>query len=140
MSDQYSPDSEYFIRYEIDEPTYERQSSLAAESTVVIFGKDLGMTKKQLISISLLAAGYFFIWCYFALFAPFFPHEAMKKGQSSSHIGAIFGVYQLVLLIGCPIFGKYVIYKLIVIIIIFIILIIHIKYVYNYILVKCHWR
>ena len=112
MSDQYSPDSEYFIRYEIDEPTYERQSSLAAESTVVIFGKDLGMTKKQLISISLLAAGYFFIWCYFALFAPFFPHEAKKKGQSSFYIGIVFGVYQLVLLIGYPIFGKYVIIKL----------------------------
>lgn len=104
-----TPDSEFFIRYEIDGQVLQRHSSMAAESNIICFGMDIGMTKKQLISITLLSAGYFFIWSYFALFAPFFPHEAMLKGQTSSHIGFIFGVYQLVLLIGAPLFGKYVI-------------------------------
>ena len=109
------------MRYETEEQKlghvhYFTRYSLSDNSSMVLFGRNLGISKRQLICITLLAAGYFFVLCYFALFAPFFPHEAMKKGQSSSHIGAIFGVYQLVLLIGCPIFGKYVIYKLIVII------------------------
>jgi hypothetical protein len=39
---------------------------------------------------------------------PFFPAEAMKKQMSSTQIGIIFGIFQLVLLIFSPFFGKYV--------------------------------
>ena len=105
------------MRYETEEQKlghvhYFTRYSLSDNSSMVLFGRNLGISKRQLICITLLAAGYFFVLCYFALFAPFFPHEAKKKGHSSFYIGIVFGVYQLVLLIGYPIFGKYVIIKL----------------------------
>lgn len=73
---------------------------------LVIFGRDLGITKDQLISVVILSLNFFLMMAYFSLFAPFFPAEATKKGMGSSQIGIIFGIYQLVILICSPIFGK----------------------------------
>ena len=44
----------------------------------------------------------------FKSLAPFFPAEAQKKGLTETQIGIIFGLFELVLLILSPIFGKYV--------------------------------
>ena len=86
----------------------ERKNS-ESEMNLILFGKNLNMTKSQLISIILLSLAFFLNWAYFSLFAPFFPVEAIKKQMNSTQIGIIFGVFQLVLLILSPIFGKYVI-------------------------------
>jgi hypothetical protein len=42
------------------------------------------------------------------LLAPFLPAEALKKGITETQIGIIFGIFELVLLVLSPIFGKYV--------------------------------
>ena len=80
-----------------------------SEMSLMFFGKNLNMTRSQLISIILLSLAFFLNWAYFSLFAPFFPVEAIKKEMNSTQIGIIFGVFQLVLLVLSPIFGKYVI-------------------------------
>lgn len=78
-------------------------------STFKLCGRDMGMTKPQLITVVILSLSFFFNWAYFSLFVPFFPKEALKKGMDPSKIGIIFGIFQFVLLICSPIFGKYVI-------------------------------
>ncbi|XP_014668059.1 PREDICTED: MFS-type transporter SLC18B1-like [Priapulus caudatus] len=44
----------------------------------------------------------------FSLIAPFFPGEAEKKGATESQIGFIFSVFELVMFICSPIYGRYV--------------------------------
>ncbi len=78
------------------------------EQNLVICGRNLNMTSSQLISASMLSIYFFLTWAYFSLFTPFFPGEALKKGQNRSQIGIIFGMLQLVLLVLSPFFGKYV--------------------------------
>jgi len=77
------------------------------EQNIMIFGRDLKMTRSQLSAVSMLSIYFFLTWSYFSLFTPFFPGEALKKEQNRSQIGIIFGILQLVLLILSPFFGKY---------------------------------
>ena len=79
------------------------------EPNIVVFGKTFNITKKQLSVVSLLSIFYFLSNAYYSLMAPFLPSEALKKGISQTQVGVIFGVYELVVLILSPIFGKYVI-------------------------------
>lgn len=44
----------------------------------------------------------------FAVIAPFFPVEGENKGATSTEIGLIFGVFQLVIFLTAPIYGKFV--------------------------------
>lgn len=56
-----------------------------------------------------MLSAYFLLGsAYYSLFAPFFPAESIKKGLSQTQVGIIFGVYQFVLLVLSPVFGKYV--------------------------------
>jgi len=77
------------------------------EKNLVIFRRNLNMTLSQLTAVSILSIYFYLTWAYFSLITPFFPGEAMKKGMNSSKIGIVFGVYQLVLLLLQPVFGKY---------------------------------
>ena len=64
-------------------------------------------SKRQIVILVL------FIWSEFcmalacSLQAPFYPHEAEKKGARPSEYGFVFGVYELVVFLFCPIFGKF---------------------------------
>lgn len=80
-----------------------------SESHMTLFGKDIGMTRDQLIALVTLSFGFFFCWAYFSMFAPFFPGIATKKNLNSTEIGITFGIIPFVLLVFSPIFGKYVI-------------------------------
>lgn len=86
----------------------EEKSPNSPEPNMSICGMNIKMTKTQLVSIILLSLTFFFNWAYYSLFAPFFPEEAINKGLNTTQIGIIFGVFQLVLLIFSPVFGKYV--------------------------------
>ncbi len=77
-------------------------------NTLTICGRNIGITKEQLVASIILSLNFFFNWAYYSLFAPFFPEVAISKGMSASEIGIIFGAFQFVLLICSPIFGKYV--------------------------------
>lgn len=72
------------------------------------FGRDLNIRPAQLAAIVLLAVTYLLSASYYSLFAPFLPGEALKKGLNQTQVGIIFGVFELVLIILIPIFGKYV--------------------------------
>lgn len=74
---------------------------------LVIFGKELKMTKSEFITAILLSAFFLLNWTYFAIYPTVFPHEAMKKGMNQTQIGFIFGIFQLVLFLLYPVFGKY---------------------------------
>lgn len=69
--------------------------------------KRTNLSKSQIITIVLLSFFFFLTSSYYSLLAPFLPQEAIKKGMSQTQIGIIFGVYQLILLVLSPIFGKY---------------------------------
>ncbi len=75
-----------------------------------IFGRDMRMSASELRASIFLATFFFLNWTYFAIFPTVFPHEAQKKGMNESQIGMIFAVFQLVLFLLYPVFGKYVIY------------------------------
>ncbi|KAL3889993.1 hypothetical protein ACJMK2_002302 [Sinanodonta woodiana] len=44
----------------------------------------------------------------FSLLSPFFPAEAQKKGATTTEVGFIFGVYELVIFVSSPVFGNFI--------------------------------
>lgn len=70
-------------------------------------GKEIKMTKSELICAILLSSFFLLNWTYFAIFPTVLPHEAMKKGMTQTQVGFIFGIFQLVLFLLYPVFGKY---------------------------------
>lgn len=84
------------------------KSDLDDSEKISICGKKFNITRTQLIAISLLSLFYFISSSYYSLFAPFLPEQALKKDISLTQVGFIFGVFEFVLLILSPIFGKYV--------------------------------
>lgn len=83
------------------------EASTIQNNTLKICGKSFNITKKQLITIVLLSVSYFLSASFYSLFAPFLPSEALHKRIGQTQVGVIFGVYELVILILMPIFGKY---------------------------------
>ena len=65
-------------------------------------------TKKQKISLLVLAMSEFFGYCSYSIIAPFYPKEAEAKGMSETTIGLVFSFYALVVFLMSPIFGKLV--------------------------------
>ncbi|XP_041361318.1 MFS-type transporter SLC18B1-like [Gigantopelta aegis] len=45
----------------------------------------------------------------FSLLAPFFPHEAEKKGVSKTVIGLIFSIFEFVIFLSSPVFGTFLV-------------------------------
>ena len=84
-----------------------QSDSFKLEENIVFYGRNLNVTKSQLIVLMVLIPYIFLTSSYYSLFAPFLPGEALKKGINQTQIGLIFGVFQLAVLILSPIFGKY---------------------------------
>ena len=82
-------------------------SENANNQSLKLCGRDLNLNRSQLITLILLSIYFLLTSCYYSLFAPFFPGEALRKGISQTQVGFIFGIFQFVLLILSPIFGKY---------------------------------
>lgn len=66
------------------------------------------LTLRQWAIIGMLACANFFSTIAFSCIAPFFPGEAQKKDLSTTEVGIIFGVFELVMLVVSPLLGKYV--------------------------------
>ncbi len=75
---------------------------------IFLFGRDMNMTASELRASIFLASFFFLNWTYFAIFPTVFPHEALKKGMNQTQTGIIFAIFQLVLFLLYPLFGKYV--------------------------------
>ena len=90
------------------ESTRRDEAEETSEPKMVLFGKQFDITRKQFTVVSLLSMFYLLSNAYYSRLAPFFPSESLKKGINQTQIGIIFGVYELVVLVLSPIFGKYV--------------------------------
>ena len=99
------------------------------DETIKCCGKDTTLTRSQIVTLVLITMYFFLASAYYALFAPFLPgylflsfvdlnyiqliqnnnktnRNALKKGVSQTQVGMMFGIYQLVIFIFSPIFGK----------------------------------
>ena len=70
--------------------------------------KNRSWTRDQKLTAVAMALMNFSTQVSFAVIAPFYPVEAAKKGATSTEIGFIFGIFQLVIFITAPLYGKYV--------------------------------
>lgn len=68
--------------------------------------KSSTFTRRQLLVLLCFAYGNFWIAACVSLQAPFFPAEAERKGASATVYGAIFGVYELMIITCSPLFSK----------------------------------
>lgn len=66
----------------------------------------LSYSRRQLLTLAAVAYGNFWVAACVSLQAPFFPEEAEHKGASSTVYGLVFGIYELVILLTSPLFGK----------------------------------
>ena len=44
----------------------------------------------------------------FGIISPFYPTEAAKKGATTTEVGLVFGIFQLILFITSPFYGAFV--------------------------------
>ena len=63
-------------------------------------------TRDQKLTAITMALMNFSTQVSFAVIAPFYPVEAAKKGATSTEIGLIFGIFQLIIFITSPIYGQ----------------------------------
>ena len=63
-------------------------------------------TRDQKLTAVAMALMNFSTQVSFAVIAPFYPVEAAKKGATSTEIGLIFGIFQLIIFITSPIYGQ----------------------------------
>ncbi|XP_064480104.1 MFS-type transporter SLC18B1-like [Ornithodoros turicata] len=71
-------------------------------------GKKEGVTNRQRIILVTLAFGHFCVGASISLQAPFFPHEAERKGATPTQYGFVFSVFELTIFFVAPLFGKIV--------------------------------
>lgn len=64
-------------------------------------------TSRQLITLIVFCVAQFCNALCISIQAPFYPKEAEEKGAVPSQYGFVFGVYELVIFIFSPIYGKY---------------------------------
>ncbi|XP_055384964.1 MFS-type transporter SLC18B1-like isoform X2 [Condylostylus longicornis] len=68
---------------------------------------NVNFTKRQWLTLLVIGLADFFNAVCVSLQAPFFPHEAEKKGCNATEYGLVFGVFELVVFIISPIYGQY---------------------------------
>ncbi|XP_054157220.1 MFS-type transporter SLC18B1-like [Oppia nitens] len=99
---KYSQTIERYHIYNIDELPDDCQSPTAAAAA----NSGGPMTGYQLLILILLSYGNFWIAACVSLQAPFFPKEAESKGATPTEYGLVFGIYELMIAITSPLFGK----------------------------------
>ncbi|GMT05176.1 hypothetical protein PENTCL1PPCAC_27350, partial [Pristionchus entomophagus] len=69
-------------------------------------GSFASLTGKEWATVMMLALANLCSTVAFSCIAPFYPAEAKLKGMSESQTGIVFGIFELVMFIVAPIFGK----------------------------------
>lgn len=100
---------EEIIEENLVEIESQNRTNTNTDDRLKLFGYTFNISKPQFVIIVLLSTHFFLTSSYYSLFAPFFPSEALKKGISQTQIGIIFGIFEFVILVLSPVFGKYVI-------------------------------
>ncbi|XP_011498704.1 PREDICTED: MFS-type transporter SLC18B1-like [Ceratosolen solmsi marchali] len=65
-------------------------------------------TKRQWLTLIVISIADFANAICVSLQAPFYPHEAEKKGASATEYGLVFGIFELVVFIISPIYGQHI--------------------------------
>ncbi|OQR74788.1 MFS-type transporter SLC18B1-like [Tropilaelaps mercedesae] len=63
------------------------------------------INRRLFTEIGLLATASFIQGAGFSLIAPFYPSEAIQRGNTSTHVGIVMSAYQLVMFLSSPLFG-----------------------------------
>ncbi|KAJ1346033.1 hypothetical protein KIN20_000698 [Parelaphostrongylus tenuis] len=87
--------------------TDEDSSSDGDESSISIKGSFSSLSSREWITIVMLAIANLCSTVAFSCIAPFYPDEAKKKSMTESQTGIVFGVFELVMFVMAPVFGKY---------------------------------
>ncbi|XP_018015495.2 MFS-type transporter SLC18B1-like [Hyalella azteca] len=64
-------------------------------------------TRKQWLTLIVFCIAQFCNGVCFSIQAPFYPHEAEKKGATATQYSFVFAVFQLVVFTVCPIYGQF---------------------------------
>lgn len=64
-------------------------------------------TRKQWLTLIVFSIAQFFNAVCVSLQAPFYPHEAELKGATATQYSFVFGIFELVVFIVCPIYGQF---------------------------------
>uniref|UniRef100_A0A1B6CRM2 Major facilitator superfamily (MFS) profile domain-containing protein n=1 Tax=Clastoptera arizonana TaxID=38151 RepID=A0A1B6CRM2_9HEMI len=64
-------------------------------------------SKRQILTLVVFSIADFCNAICVSLQAPFYPHEAEKKGATAAEYGLVFGVFELVVFVISPIYGQY---------------------------------
>lgn len=67
----------------------------------------LNFTKRQWLTLIVMALADFCNAICVSLQAPFFPQEAEKKGAVATEYGLVFGVFELIVFLVSPFYGQY---------------------------------
>ncbi|CAG7829141.1 unnamed protein product [Allacma fusca] len=65
-----------------------------------------GYTKKQWVTLLVIGFANVIATTVISMQAPFYPHEAERKGASATEYGLVFGVFELTMFVMCPVFGS----------------------------------
>ncbi|RCN41954.1 hypothetical protein ANCCAN_12059 [Ancylostoma caninum] len=84
-----------------------RESTSEDESAVTVKGSFAALSSKEWITVVMLALANLCSTVAFSCIAPFYPDEAKKKGMTESQTGIVFGIFELVMFVTAPVFGRY---------------------------------
>ncbi|PIO67916.1 hypothetical protein TELCIR_10318, partial [Teladorsagia circumcincta] len=87
--------------------TEEESASDEDESTISAKGSFAALSSKEWVTVVMLALANLCSTVAFSCIAPFYPDEAKKKGMTESQTGIVFGIFELVMFVMAPIFGRY---------------------------------
>ncbi|KAI6244213.1 MFS-type transporter SLC18B1 [Aphelenchoides fujianensis] len=102
-------DAESGDEVEVRNPSRKTRSTSESGSTSSSssYARFSDLTRKQWVTIGMLAIANLCSTIAFSCLAPFYPSEAAIKGMNTFQTGIVFGVFELVILCTAPFLGKY---------------------------------
>jgi len=92
----------------LDSPTPESPTSSESDLEVTP-PEDKPWTRRQYMVLICICLGNTTCYSFYSLLAPFFSPEAMKKGATPTQVGLVFGVFQGIMFIMSPVWGRFIV-------------------------------
>jgi len=85
----------------------DNSSTINTINTMITCCSTISWTKEQWLALLTLTMTHLFNGMCVSIQAPFYPHEAEKKGASATEYGLVFGIFELTVFLVSPVIGKY---------------------------------